>query len=255
MKNTIDTASIRRMFAAALHDGDVVETRNGSMIELMGASFIADEPFIFGKVNDEYVKREIKWYESESTNVQDLCFRGTDEVPQAWLMTANTHGEINSNYGLLIYSPKYYMQFNRACNELRQNPNSRRASMIYTRPSIWEEYKENGKNDFICTNSVTYYIRDNKVHAVVQMRSNDVVFGFRNDYAWQKYVLDLVACNLAKHYEGLDVGDIYWQVQNLHVYDRHFYLVHHWNQTNESHITKKKFKELYGEDHKYVVNG
>ena len=65
--------------------------------------------------------------------------------------------------------------------------------MIYTRPSIWMEYNEDGKNDFICTNAVTYYIRDNYLQSVVQMRSNDVVFGYKNDYAWQLYVLEQMA--------------------------------------------------------------
>jgi thymidylate synthase len=100
------------------------------------------------------------------------------------------------------------------------NPDSRRGSMIYTRPSIWTEYNENGKNDFICTNSVTYYIRDSELHCVVQMRSNDVVFGYKNDYAWQLYVLTVLAGDL-----GYNVGDIHWQVQNLHVYEKHFNLV------------------------------
>ena len=101
--------------------------------------------------------------------------------------------------------------------------------MIYNRPSIWEEYNENGKSDFICTNAVTYYIRDDELHCVVQMRSNDVVFGYKNDYAWQLYVLeDMVKdyndCK-SQNYEEIKVGSIMWQVQNLHVYERHFDLV------------------------------
>ena len=135
-------------------------------------------------------------------------------------MTANQHGEINSNYGHLIYSDKYHTQYDQVLIELTNNPDSRRASMIYTRPSIWIEYNENGKNDFICTNSVTYYIRDHALHCVVQMRSNDVIFGYRNDYAWQDYVLRHLANDLS-----IDPGDIHWQVQNLHVYERHFDMV------------------------------
>ena len=135
-------------------------------------------------------------------------------------MTANDHGEINSNYGHLIYSDLYHNQFEQVVMELTRNKDSRRASMIYTRPSIWIEYNDQGKNDFICTNSVTYYIRDDVLHCVVQMRSNDVIFGYRNDYAWQEYVL----CELADEL-GVDDGDIHWQVQNLHVYERHFDLV------------------------------
>jgi thymidylate synthase len=104
--------------------------------------------------------------------------------------------------------------------ELSDSPDGRRATMIYNRPSIWAEYNENGKSDFICTNAVTYYIRNGELQAVVQMRSNDVVFGYKNDYAWQQHVLELLADDLE-----IAPGFITWQVQNLHVYERHFDLV------------------------------
>jgi len=98
--------------------------------------------------------------------------------------------------------------------------------MIYTRPSMWIEYNEGGKNDFICTNAVSYYIREDMIHAVVQMRSNDVVFGYKNDYAWQMHVLKELCKELSDlNYDELHPGTIQWQVQNLHVYERHFDLV------------------------------
>ena len=122
-----------------------------------------------------------------------------------------------------------------ALDELLNNMDTRRATMVYTRPSIWMEYNDNGKNDFICTNAVTYYLRDGAINAVVQMRSNDVVFGYKNDYAWQLHVLtqlvdDYNYCYLdaawdADHRNAMEVGTITWQVQNLHVYERHFDLV------------------------------
>ena len=208
---------IRDHFVQALSDQQFTIDRTGSKtIELLGASFIADEPAIFGTPNYDYIQRELRWYASQSTNVNDI----EGDVPQAWKMTANKYGEINSNYGHLIYSKKYFQQFEHVVKELTENADSRRASMIYTRPSIWHEYHENDKNDFICTNSVTYYIRNKKVHCVVQMRSNDVVFGYKNDVAWQQHVLNMVASRLYK-----DPGTITWQVQNLHVYERHFHLV------------------------------
>ena len=52
------------------------------------------------------------------------------------------------------------------------------------------------------------------------MRSNDVVFGYKNDYAWQSYVLEALSSDLE-----IPAGEITWQVQNLHVYERHFDLV------------------------------
>lgn len=216
---TYSVADIRQFFIDELNDEAFTIDRTGQKtIELLGASFLADEPAIFGEPNQDYIDAELQWYESESTNINDI--HEDKDPPQAWQYAANDHGEINSNYGHLIYGDKFYNQYERALWELDENRDSRRASMIYTRPSIWIEYNENGKNDFICTNSVTYYVRNDELQAVVQMRSNDVVFGYKNDYAWQQTVLENMANDL-----GINPGFITWQVQNLHVYERHFHLV------------------------------
>ena len=215
------TKDIAEIFVNALEAKQFTIDKTGQKtIEIIGASFLADKPAIFGTVNEAYVDAELKWYESESTNITDIYPEGDKEPPQAWQYTANIHGEINSNYGHLIYSEKYYNQFENVVIELHKNKDSRRASMIYQRPSIWKEYNENGKNDFICTNAVTYYIRDDRLNCVVQMRSNDVVFGYKNDFAWQQFVLNELAEELS-----VESGDIVWQAQNLHVYERHFDLV------------------------------
>ena len=225
-----NTSDIKHYFINALDKEDFVMDRSGQKtIELIGASFFADQPVIFGTPNESYIEIEKAWYESQSTNVNWIPETYNRNVPEAWKASANQFGEINSNYGHLIYSDKYHHQYGQVLDELLANPDGRRASMIYIRPSIWMEYNEDGKNDFICTNAVTYYIRDNCLQSVVQMRSNDVVFGYKNDYAWQLYVLE----QMVKDYndcksEGtpeLKVGDIVWQVQNLHVYERHFHLV------------------------------
>lgn len=216
---TLEIDQIRTYFRDELDNERFTTDRNGGKtIELIGASFYADEPAIFGTPNQDYIDAELAWYESQSTNINDIYV--DRDPPKAWEMSANRHGEINSNYGHLIFSDKYHNQFDQVVRELRRNKDSRRASMIYQRPSIWVEYNDNCKNDFICTNAVTYYIRDNELHSVVQMRSNDVIFGYRNDYAWQEYVLYALADELC-----VEPGTIHWQVQNLHVYERHFDLV------------------------------
>ena len=218
---TYSVSDIRQFFIDELNDGAFTKDRSGQKtIELIGASFLADEPAIFGEVNQDYVDNELRWYESESTNIYDIYDDPNKEPPQAWQYSANTHGEINSNDGFLIWNNRFHCQYERALEELEENPDSRRAIMIYNRPDIWMEYNNNGKNDFICTNAVTYYIRNDELQAVVQMRSNDVVFGYKNDFAWQQYVLESLANDL-----GIQPGFITWQVQNLHVYERHFHLV------------------------------
>ena len=211
---------IREYFIGELNDEAFTTDKTGqNTIELLGASFLADEPAIFGNPNDEYISSEIDWYISGSTNVNDI-YAGDRPAPEALQYAADQYGNINSNYGHLIFDDKYYRQYDNVLTELENNRDSRRASMIYQRPSIWVEYFENGKNDFICTNAVTYYIRNDELQSVVQMRSNDVVFGYKNDYAWQQYVLKQLANDL-----NIEPGYITWQVQNLHVYERHFHLV------------------------------
>ena len=228
----MNVSDIRQHFIQALANEEFTVDRTGSKtIELIGASFVADEPAIFGTVNKDYVNAEIDWYNAMSTNINDIEYG--DKPPKAWQIAANEYGEVNSNYGKLIYSDKYYDQYGQALDELVVYPDSRRASMIYTRPSIWYEYNENDKNDFICTNVVTYYIRNGKLNCVVQMRSNDVVYGYKNDYAWQHNVLTELTDDYnrscehmpGKKDEDIKIGTITWQVQNLHVYERHFDLV------------------------------
>ena len=223
---------IRKHFVDELKNENFTIDKTGQKtIELIGASFLADEPSIFGVPSEEYIAREFQWYKSQSTNIKDIY--GLDrDPPAAWVYSADKNGEINSNYGKLIFGDQYYNQYDKVRDELIKNPDGRRATMIYNRPSIWVEYNQNGKSDFICTNAVSYYIRDYKLHAVVQMRSNDAVFGYKNDYAWQKEVMQML-CNDINDFNEitetfgpiLTPGNLYWQVQNLHVYEKHFYIL------------------------------
>ena len=206
-------------------------------IEILGANFIADEPAIFGTPVQSYIDSELAWYESQSTNIYDINGK-IKAPPEAWKYSADPNGEINSNYGHLVYADKYHNQYQNAFNELWKNPDSRRAQMVYNRPSIWVEYNEGGKSDFICTNAQTFYIRDGKLHMVSQMRSNDVVFGYKNDYAWAQYLMDKFVneWNIEADFlntsttggeaiQHIEKGDLIWGVMNLHVYERHFNLV------------------------------
>jgi thymidylate synthase len=194
----------------------VIDKTGVKTIEMIGANFEADQPTIFGKINDAYVERELEWYKSMSLYVKDI----PGKTPDIWEQVASSEGKINSNYGWAIWHADNHYQYDHVYRELKANPNSRRAVMIYTRPSMWEDYNENGMSDFMCTNAVQYMIRDDTLVAVVQMRSNDVVFGYRNDFAWQDHVVKQLARQL-----GVPNTKIIWNVGNLHVYERHFDMV------------------------------
>lgn len=216
-------SDIRTQFRDKLHKLDYVIDKTGvKTIEIVGTSFIADEDAIFGKVNWDYVDRELAWYKSMSLNVKDIPGGVKQETnpPQIWMSVADPEGFINSNYGWAIWSNDNGNQYEHCVAELQKNRDSRRAIMIYTRPEMWYDYNKNGRSDFMCTNSVQYLIRNDKVHAIVQMRSNDAIFGYKNDRAWQEHVLNEVAKDT-----GYAPGDIIWNAGSLHIYERHFGLV------------------------------
>lgn len=208
---------IREYFIQELESERFITDKTGvKTIEMIGATFEANEPTIFGELNEDYIARELAWYKSKSLYVSDI----PGKTPAIWEQVACKDGKINSNYGWAIWHEDNYNQYYNVYQELSQNPNSRRAVMIYTRPNMWLDYNENGRSDFMCTNAVQYMIRDGVLIAVVQMRSNDVVFGYRNDFAWQDHVVKLLASAL-----GLEQTKIVWHVGNLHVYERHFGMV------------------------------
>lgn len=267
-----------KKFVGINREGSMTSLVGSTTIEIVGASFTADEDSIFGEVNWDYVKREEEWYNSKNRNVSAI----PGGAPQIWQAVADRDGMINSNYGWCIYSPENGFvpdvndvirnspleddvaenivaawsdqfssiatiaerhkssQYSKTLEELQKNPESRRAVMIYTRPSMWLDYNKNGRSDFMCTNSVQYLMRDGALHAIVQMRSNDSIFGFRNDRAWQSHVLQKLAADL-----GTVAGNIYWNVGSLHVYARHYYLVDHYLKTGQINISKKEYSQLY----------
>lgn len=205
---------IQSKFVWNYRNGMFVTDKTGvRMLEIPAASFLCTEPAIFGVPNEDYIEREIEWYNSLSRNVNDI----PGGPPEIWKQVADKDGNINSNYGWCVFSNENGNQFTHVLDELSQNPNSRRAVMIYTRPTMHRDYNTNGMSDFMCTNTVQYMIRNDYLEVIVQMRSNDVIFGYRNDFAWQNYV----ARELQEALK-LKGRNIYWQVGSLHIYERHF---------------------------------
>jgi thymidylate synthase len=241
------TKDIHREFKRLYQAGQFQSHSSGPTLEIIGASFLADKPAIFGTPDVGYISREIEWYKSQSLNVNDIP-GGTPKIWQQVSAKAPGHeGQINSNYGHLVLSKQNGSQYDNVLDTLKKRPHSRQATMIYTRPTMHQEYNKWGMYDFICTNSVTYFLRKpteelgfqswetdsssniQSICAVVQMRSNDAYYGYRNDYAWQRLVQTKLVEDLRDHYNKqgvhLTVGTIEWQVQNLHVYSRHFNLL------------------------------
>jgi len=198
-----------------LNENFVIDKTGVKTIEILAAQFIADENHIFRKPNEDYIKKELSWYLSQSLNVNDL-----EDTPKIWKQVADPSGFINSNYGWCIFNKANGLQYENCLAELKRNSFTRRGVMIYTRPSMWTDYNKNGMQDFMCTWGVNYHIRNNELISIVQQRSQDALFGFNNDFAWQLYVSEKLSNDL-----NVKRGNIIWNNGSLHVYERHFPLI------------------------------
>lgn len=211
-------ADIRNVFLEKYKNKEfVMDKTSVKTLELIGVSFIADEEAIFGELNREYAQKEVQWYLSQSLNVYDM-----PNPPKIWREVCDKDGYINSNYGWVIFSEENGYQYKHCVRELRRNKNTRRAMMIYTRPSMQWEYNTNGRSDFICTNSVQVLIRNDRLYYVINQRSSDAVFGYKNDIYWAKFVQNMLVTELKQDYPELKPGEVILQAGSLHVYERHF---------------------------------
>lgn len=216
--------------------------------ELLHTVFLADKNYIVRKPKEPYQTNELEWFISQSRKVEDLkSFAGF--IPKIWNDIADIEGIINSNYGWCCLSKENGSQFYNAMKHLEKDKNSRRAIMIYNRPSMhndwsigrtygtntrkiitqnyhWhyltsKEYKEL-RGDFMCCQNNHFIIRDNKLIMTVHMRSLDAVYGYNADYIWFDWIFDKAVQYLKKTYEDLERGDMVIYADSVHVYEMHY---------------------------------
>lgn len=197
----------------------VINDKGDKTIEIIDANFeiSKDENVIFGELN-EYANRELEWYKSMSLNVNDI----PGKVPTIWKIVADYDGYINSNYGWCIWHEDNYNQYKNCLKHLINDQNTRQACMIYNRPSMQYDYDKNGMSDFMCTFAVQVFIRNGILIYNVLMRSNDAVYGFKNDLFWHRHVIENLLKDLK--YNGIEISDykLLWHAGSLHLYERNF---------------------------------
>ena len=219
-----NTSDIKNLLIEKYKNGDFRITKNGvKTIELQGIQFVADKDYIIREPNYEYAQREIRWYESQSLNVYDM----EGDVPTIWKQVADVNGDINSNYGWMIFSKENGSQYKNCLWSLTNDPTTRQGVMIYNRPEMQQDWNKNHKYDFCCTFAVQYFLNPvgdkYELNTFVLMRSNDAVFGYDNDVIWQNYVRDKLAKDLSERLnKDIVINPIVWYASSLHVYERHF---------------------------------
>lgn len=216
--------------------------------ELLHTVFLADKNYIVRKPKEPYQTNELEWFISQSRNVEDLkSFAGF--IPKIWNDIADENSIINSNYGWCCLSEENGSQFYNAMKHLEKDENSRRAIMIYNRPSMHKDWSDGRavqydglrypindyewhnlhshmykslRGDFMCCQNNHFIIRDNKLIMTVHMRSLDAVYGYNADYIWFDWIFNKAVQYLKKTYPELERGEMVIYADSVHVYEMHY---------------------------------
>lgn len=197
-------------------------------VELLAHQILLDpySPYVYLSKDfstpKKYVKAELDWYKSMDLSI--IGHEGIESNP-TWqsCCTKDEKKEINSNYGWCVFSEENGSQYDNCLEVLKKDKTTRNAIIVYNRPSIYKDYKRDGMHDMICTMYSHFFIRNNKLMMVHNMRSNDIRYGFIcSDLAWNCFVYQNLYEDLKETYPGLEVGQIIWTSDSMHLYSRHF---------------------------------
>lgn len=218
-----------------------IDERTGNRV-LYSVDWVADKPSMIGQVNEDWVRRELDWFNSGSDKLEDM----EGPVPKLFQACAGRDGRVNSAYGYILFNPEVPRRAVVAGENLYQRVldtftksgvATRQAVAIISDRDIHRLHHLNERNDFICTNALNFMIdADNRLHIIAQMRSMDAVFGYRADWSMWDNLMDHLIADLNRYmelpdwrrnhdFDTITRGDITFQVANLHVYPRHFELL------------------------------
>jgi len=200
--------------------------------ELQNAVFEATGPTLLRAPDMAYAERELDWYLSLDDNVKSF----PDGAPKIWNDTADIDGNVNSNYGTIVFREmlnRYsgesteggHSQFDSVVKALQEG-RTRHAYLQYQTRDMALMALDNGMYDYTCTLYTRHWLEDDKHCMEVVMRSNDAVYGFPYDYLWQRFVQDKIANALnesgwARNRPYITAGKMIWNAHSLHVYPRH----------------------------------
>ena len=177
-------------------------------------------------LRNTYIKSaidEILWiYQKKSNNINDLNSHIWDE----W---ADENGTIGKAYGYQIGVKSHYKegdmdQMDRVLFDLKENPYSRR---IITNTYVHQDLSE--MHLYPCAYSVTYNVTGDKLNAILNQRSQDVLAAGNWNVVQYAALLMMVA-----QASGLKPGELVHVIADAHIYDKHVPLV-------EELITREKY--------------
>ena len=153
---------------------------------------------------------EILWiWQKKSNNIKDLH-------SHIWDSWADENGSIGKAYGYQLgvkhtYPEGEFDQVDRVLFDLKNNPASRR---IMTNIYVHQDLKD--MNLYPCAYSVTFNVTGNKLNAILNQRSQDMLAANNWNVVQYSALLIMIAKST-----GLEPGELVHVIADAHIYDRH----------------------------------
>ncbi|MBQ5446847.1 MAG: thymidylate synthase [Lachnospiraceae bacterium] len=157
---------------------------------------------------------EILWiWQKKSNNVNEL-------KSHIWDSWADENGSIGKAYGYQLGVKHQYKegemdQVDRVLFDLKNNPYSRR---IMTNIYVHQDLHE--MNLYPCAYSMTFNVTGNKLNAILNQRSQDILTA--NNWNVVQYA---VLLHMIAQVSGLEAGELVHVIADAHIYDKHVPLV------------------------------
>lgn len=218
---------LRKVFKKLLTKGVVIKPSKGAAKEFYGALLEITNPR--ARLSRTETKGtlfscigELLWYLS-GTNDLDFI--------QYYLPIYSEFSDdgitVYGGYGPRIFGHNNVGQFSRVLNILKEKPFSRQAVIqIFDSDDLLEPHE-----DVPCTCTMQFFIRNNQLHLLVSMRSNDAFLGLPHDVFSFTMIQEIMAVSL-----GCEIGTYKHSVGSLHLYDTNIdkanqYLAEDWQST------------------------
>ena len=157
---------------------------------------------------------ETLWiWQKKSNNINNL----NSHIWDSW---ADESGSIGKAYGYQLsikhkYKEGEFDQVDRVLFDLKNNPYSRRIIV-----NMYNHQDLHAMNLYPCAYSVTFNVTGNKLNAILNQRSQDVLLA--NNWNVVQYSILL---HMFAQVSNLEVGELVHVISDAHIYDRHIPLV------------------------------
>lgn len=208
--NTLDEVYVQAI-SRVINEGLEVNPRGLLVKEVQGLHIQVKKPWKHvitnkaRKMDLRFAIGEFLWFINKSNNLNYMTFYN-----KRYKNFSDDGHTLHGAYGPRIFERSW----TEAIEKLKSDVHSRQAVI-----NIYDDSLDlkNETKDVPCTLTMQFMIRNNKLNLFVNMRSNDLIWGFPYDCFSFTMLQELMAKEI-----GVEIGTYHHFINSAHIYKRHF---------------------------------